>query len=486
MFSLIILFIITIIITLSFFFHSAEIKIESRTEKLTFLNDVYEASFIENGIEKIEKEKRSIGKIKVINNTNEAQTLKEETRFDIFKEQIVYKIVKRVIIPAKSSIIVDAYSDGVGQKYNKIKGIALKIPGFNEANMFKEYNDIFGEIAEDFYFEEDLKNVNININNKKTLGKTAYEVFEISVRAQEKISSLGIEEKFEKAVGKIKIINTTDSNQRLQKETRFQNNELIFKTYKSVTIPANSFVVADAFADKSGRKYNIKTGEEFVIPGFKESNNHNEYKKITGIAYSDFTGGIIGKSNIPHKEEWEKAKKDLLEKSNQELNIKSKEHIKRKDYIFLETNSFTENIFETESENNNVLVKIKSIKKIPVIKKSDFIQMILSSENNEKKKDLSLMEIKDFSHLLFNILNDITFNNESKESFLFSVNGNAEISWILDQEVFLKKIKGNSIDMVEEDLKDSFNNFNIQVSTFPFWISSLPIDEKNIEIIFKK
>jgi hypothetical protein len=422
--------VVFIILIISFFFHSVEVKVTSKKDNITFLNDVYTGLYNKNNLNnQNEVKKISLGKIKITNNTKDLQTLREETRFQFGEgdKKIIYKILNRTSIKSKGSIVVDAYSDGFGEKYNQKKGDEkLVVPGFKEAKMTKEYENIFGQIEEDFSFssEEVKKN---NEDSIKTLGYTGYEIITIPYESKKEISSIGIEEVFKKATGKIKIINNTNKNQKLRKETRFQNGDLIFKTQKSVTIPSNSFVVAEAFADESGRIYNIGKDNKFVIPGFKEAKMMQEYEKITGVVYSDFVGGMIGKINIPNKDELEIAKSNLNKESLELLQGRINNHNKKKDYVFLDVSSAIENIFKTEVNGDKIIVSLESTKKIPVIKKSDFIAMILKS-NEVASEKLNSIEIKDFSKLNFKIINDDNFDINSENDILFSINGNAEIS----------------------------------------------------------
>jgi hypothetical protein len=46
-------------------------------------------------------------------------------------------------------------------------------------------------------------------------------------------------------------------------------------------------------------------------------------------------------------------------------------------------------------------------------------------------------------------------------------------------------IKGNSMSDVEGDLINSFKNFEFMISVYPFWRSSIPESEKNINIILE-
>lgn len=483
-----IVFVIVILLFFSFFLHSSDIKIKSKTENITFLNDVYTGEYNENETVDINEPTKSVGEIIITNNTKNTQTLREETRFQLGEggEKIIYKIFKRVSIKAGKSVAARAYSDGVGEKYNlKKSDNILNIPGFKEAKKNLEYKNIFGKIKTDFVFtdtEIDTKNIT---KKPKTLGLTDYEVFTISSQAQEDVASIGVEDIFESSKGRIKISNKTKKNQRLRKETRFQNGDLIFKTYKSVTIPSKSSVVVDVYADESGKSYNLKKDTIFNIPGFKESKMDDEFEKITAVSVSDFSGGMIGRVNIPNKNEFDKAKDNLYKKSIDDLKNKLDNDSKKEEYIFLDSSADIENDFSVESNGDKNTVIIKSIKNIIAIKKIDFISMILKTEQTSEE-DLKNVEINDFSGLSFKIVDENNFDIRSQKDILFSINGSAKISWVLDENSFIEMIRGESITDVEKELEKSFKNFKFSFSTSPFWRSTIPEDKSDIKITIEK
>lgn len=420
--------------------HSAVVSVSPKTEKLTFSNDIFTATVDEKNFiatvsdVKSESGKISKGEITITNNTQKSQNLRKETRFQIGEgdEKIVYKIYKKVTVPAGKSVTVTAFSDGSGEKYNKESGTDLKIPGFKEASMTKEYEGILGKVAKSFTTsEEQIKTKDSKeeskVETQKSLAVTQYQVLEIVAEDQKEIASIGVEEIAEKATGKIKITNNTSKTQKLRKETRFRNGDLIFKTYKSVTIPSKTSVIVDAFADMAGLDSNIAKGMEFDIPGFKEEKMDNEYKNIFGIAETAFTGGIVGKTNIPNKDELAAAKDDLKKSVLDTLAVKRKKNEKGQDFILIGNNPYTQYNFETTSMDDKVLVSVKAVQKTPIIAKSDFIAMILQSEDITTEK-VDQLEIKDFSKIEFRILNSDNLNIDSGDNFLFSVKGNTEIA----------------------------------------------------------
>jgi hypothetical protein len=387
-------------------------------------NEDSETGVIENVTGKISK-----GDIEISNNTEKSQNLREETRFQIGEgdKKVIYKIYNKITVAAGKSVIAEAFSDGSGEKYNKQIGTDLQIPGFKESNMTKEYKDITGKIVKAFETSSEETKTKEG-DDPKTSPPVMYQVLELVAEGEQEIESIAIEEVSEKATGKITITNNTSKTQKLRKETRFGNKYLVFKTYKSVTIPSKESVTVDAFADVAGELYNIKKGTKFDIPGFEESEMDYEYKNISGVAETKFSGGMIGKKNIPNKEELADIKEELKKEVLGTLEMKIKSNKILSDFIVLGGDDIDKQYdFETLSVDDKVLVSMRAVHKIPMINKKDFISMIIKSEEITTEK-IDQIEIKNFPDIEFKILNQNVLNMDSGDSFSFSVKGNAEIS----------------------------------------------------------
>ena len=357
--------------------------------------------------------------------------------------------------------------------------------------MTKEYEGIVGKIAKAFATsDEDIKTDNESTEktedssidgDKKPLAVTKYQVLEMAAEEEKEIASIGVEETSTQATGKIKITNNTAITQKLRKETRFGNDGLIFKTYKSVTIPSKTSVIVDAFADVAGEEYNIEKEVIFDVPGFKEAEMDDEYKNISGVAETAFTGGIVGKTNIPNKEELATAKEDLKNLVLDTLEVKRKKNETGQDFILVGNNPYTQYDFETRSQDDKVIISVKAVQKIPIVTKKDFIAMILESEDITTEK-IDQLEINNFSDIEFRVVNPDGFNIDSGDNFLFSVKGNTEIAWVLDEDLFIKSIQGNSTSELKERLDGSFKNFEFNISISPFWRSVVPDNANKISI----
>ncbi|PID83630.1 hypothetical protein CSB11_00255 [Candidatus Campbellbacteria bacterium] len=477
---------------ISYFLHSATVEIKPKTENLVFSNDIYTATISDGqnidgqkGNTAGEISKISAGKITIKNDTDQRQSLRKETRFQT-EDGLVFKTYSAVTLKPKSEATVKAFSDGVGEKYNIKKDANLTVPGFKEAKMDDEFEKITGKVAEDFVFTKDDTTKQVTQQKvEKTEGSIKYSVLTTELERSKEIASIGVDSAEKKAEGEIEISNNLSKAQKLRKETRFQSkNGSVYKTFKSVTIPAKGKVKAKVFADVAGEKHNASKGTNLVVPGFKEAKMDKEFENIKAVVSSDIKGGSIGKTNIPNKDELEKAKTELKNTILDELTIETKKQKKDGD-IILGNNFHTSYNFATESVGDKVVVKVKAIQKAPVVSKKDFIKMIFKSDN-KKIENLDNIEIQNYSKLVFRILNPQSFNIGSGQSFNFAVKGDAVVGWVLNQGEFKNKIVGKSEKKIKEIMKNEYKNFNINVLISPFWRSSVPSDVDDIDVVIKE
>ncbi len=498
---LLLILILGAITTVSFAFHQARVEVKPNSENLIFANDAYGATVIDGEQTEIknfnnnESQKIYEGKIKIFNKTKKSQTLRAQTRFES-ADGLIFKIDKAVSIPAGKNIITNVYSTGSGLKYNKKKGEKFTIPGFAEANMKIEFEKITAVADENFKIsikkdikKEDLKTekkaVDNNLKNLKVQAYLNYKIFEIGDRVSEEIESVGVENVSTKATGKIRIYNKTGKTQRLRKTTRFSNNNLVFRTTKSITIPAKGSAVVEVVATEAGEKFNLAKGLKFDIPGFKEAKMTNEYKNIYGMSETDFSGGKVGKILVPNKKDLAEKEKILMEKIKENLKIKLVKNEKRKNYIFLEDVQDFNFIKKTENKDGKIFLNISGFAKVPILEKEKFINLILQNEGVEQK-NIDLLKTSDISKLKYQVLNKDNFSVDSGDTILFAISGEIKIYWKLDKDLLLKSIRGNTLSEVNKKLQNSFKQFEFKITTSPFWRKSIPYDLENIEIILKK
>lgn len=135
------------------------------------------------------------------------------------------------------------------------------------------------------------------------------------IRADKTVSktfdATGEKDVAQKARGIIDVTNNLSVSQPLVATTRFQNDAgLIFRTLKSINVPAGKSVSVEVIADKAGSNYNI-AATTFVISSFKENNDAEKLAKVTGKSTTTMHGGTSGKAKVVTEVDYAKAKDAL-------------------------------------------------------------------------------------------------------------------------------------------------------------------------------
>jgi len=116
----------------------------------------------------------------------------------------------------------------------------------------------------------------------------------------------------QKARGKIEVFNDQNTSQSLVATTRFQTDAgLIFRTLKSISIPAGKSLIVEVIADKAGADYNVSPSN-FVVSSFKESGDKEKLTKVYGKSTEAMHGGTSGKAKVVTESDYNKAKDILL------------------------------------------------------------------------------------------------------------------------------------------------------------------------------
>ena len=493
---LILVLFIAIFISVSMIFHKANIEISSKGKSHTFSNDFFVAVADIKEVDGQQKEEVQdvksivVGDIKIINNTSKDVKLVKRTRFQV--DDLVFRIQKSVTIPAKKNIIAQGVAEKEGGDYKITKDTKLEIPGFKESNLMDKYENVYGLANIDFDFG---KNSDEKIEPETTekaedgddkvgnLPEIKYNTFSVISTAEKRISSIGIDEIEKKADGKIKIVNNTSKTQKIVKNTRFKKDDLIFKIKTSTTILPKSSTIVNATADIAGTDYNIKKETKLEIPGFEEAKLMDHFKNIYGLVETDFTGGNIGKENIPDKNELEKTENELKKQLAEDLDTKVRKFVLNK-YLLIKGGEKTIYNMKTISVDDDVLVVVEATRKGQIINKDDFIKQALLSDE-VTLDDLKDLEIVGIHKLDVKILDSESFDPESGESFKFSVSGKIQRVNRVDTQLFKEVISGKTRDEYIKQVENSFPELKVRVLVSPFWRNSIPknLEKINIEIV---
>lgn len=333
-----------------------------------------------------------------------------------------------------------------------------------------------------------------NISDKNLSDSTndlGYKILRIEKEVDTVVEPTGEQEVSQKASGMIKILNEYSAEgQRLVENTRFESkNGKIYRIAESTTVPGykeiDGKIVAgeievEVFADEAGDKYNSEK-TTFSIPGFE---GFPQYESMWAESVSDITGGFIGVKKIVSEDSKAKslenlkneAKKQIMEEinnSNEEFTI-----------VFDEEDINYSKLTENDSD-KGVDLKITASVDAYVFNSKELARKI-TDENIVNAAEGDVM-ISNKDNISFKIIKQ-EIENEDGETTTeekLSVEGNVEISWIIDAELIKSELSGHKRNEFGNIISNQSGVSKAEVSLSPFWKNTFPKESK-IEILIQK
>ena len=341
---------------------------------------------------------------------------------------------------------------------------------------------IFPE-TENLDFEEkisiDTKINQLDSKNKIITGIT----LEAENTASQKFSASGKSLKEEKARGKLLIYNNYHLGQVLVQNTRFQppqDRVLYFRSTKKVIVPAKSSVDVEVMADRSGPDYNIGPAT-FSIPGLA---GLPQYYSIYAKSSLAMTGGFSGEVRQVTQQDLNEAEINMTEKLKKESEKSLKSKISG-DFILL-TESISQEIIEATStlsagkEGDSFDFKVKIKTKAISFEKSDLdklVQEFIYSKITGTNKKIQTESLK------------INYSPESikKEEgkIILNLRISAKNYSDIDLSALKKDILGKSLTVTKNFLENKAQITKVNLKVFPFWLKSIPREEKRIKANLK-
>jgi len=288
------------------------------------------------------------------------------------------------------------------------------------------------------------------------------------------------------ATGKITVKNTTGSQQRFIPRTRFETPDgLVYRTPRSVVIPAGGETEITITADIPGSEYNSESGLTFKLPGLKGTAG---YDSFSATQTGPITGGFSGIINTATKDEI-KAGKNTLEKQLEE-SLRS-QLVKKVPAGFIATNelmylspvTFLEK--PDEDKGGIELVAQGTIEAV-MFEKEDFDNFVASSVLKDYTPGQSV-SIQNPLGLTMRIVSD-DFDIQEDDEFEFSLKGKGDtvFVWNIDAQAVAQAVAGKDESFIAQGLvPDLAGSESVDVSISPFWKSKVPQQVKRIQVNVK-
>ena len=318
----------------------------------------------------------------------------------------------------------------------------------------------------------------------------AFQVVSLTGEESANLPATGTKQVEQAATGTVTIYNSYSSaSQQLLINTRLETPDgKIYKIDKAVTVPGmttkngakvNGAVTVTAHASAGGEDYNIGLSD-FTIPGFK---GDPRFAKFFARSVTPMSGGAKGNLNFVSLADAQKTQdgltsvlKDKLLK--QALAQTPNGFIVFDDSVFLKPETVTPNMY---SKTNLVTVTQKGTLYAFLFDEKKLVKNITQSSISQF--DGSGVVIPDLNKLKFVLKNKDAIDPITAKDISFSLTGQANIVWVVDQAKLAGDLSGKS----KKDFKDILSNYEsidkAEVAFKPFWRSKFPDDSKKIKII---
>lgn len=303
-------------------------------------------------------------------------------------------------------------------------------------------------------------------------------IFSDSRKVLETYPSTGVDLKTKKATGMIRVYNKIDPprDQALIKNTRFLSvpGELIYKANEAFTIPANGYIDIKVTADEPGTKYNLDSAT-FSVPGLSKT---EIYSSIYAETVTSLSGGeeteikVVTDEDISlSKTDFEKKYKEMIR--NELITSVSEDFIYVPDSISIEVKDlYSDAPVGTETEEFNVSANIDS--KILVFRKDDLIEIGKELIKEELADHVEIVpgsiayEIKEYANVEGKTKLNVVFTSKT---------------YALPEEELLRASLLNRDQSHSKSLLENMVEIKkVEIDISPFWRSSLPTKEEDVEI----
>lgn len=284
----------------------------------------------------------------------------------------------------------------------------------------------------------------------------------------------------------------SQTSQPLLIDTRLQTpSGKIYKTDKAVTIPGYTMkdgekvpgsVTIGIHASEPGSDYNI-TPSDFTIFGFKGTPKYDGfYAKSKG----DISGGAVGNVFTIDPTTAEKTKADLSVALRDKLLKKATNQIPP-GYVYFDDSIF----FTSDVPVSNPTSQTKTI----TLTESGSLALILFNEKNITAKiadaglaqyDGNPVSMPELAKLHMQIKDKAAVNPQTATSISFTLDGKATLYWSLDKVKLLASLIGVRKSAVKDVLAQYPTIDTAEVVISPFWKTTLPTKEGDINLIVKE
>lgn len=297
----------------------------------------------------------------------------------------------------------------------------------------------------------------------------------------------------QKSKGSLVIYNEYSSSpQPLVATTRFETEDgKIFRLVKGVSVPGTvsvggkqnpGAIEVEVVADIPGDAHNVGPSS-FKIPGFKGTDKYDKiYAKSTKTMIG---GGLSGDMvKIVNQSDIDAAKEKTEAAAKEKIGELIKGELQKGEMVVLENSKFeiTDSVSNAKNGDlkNSFEYGVKAKMSIFIISEEDLRKIAEIKYERENKKA--------YKYAIENIDVELAGTQSDFESGLLEIDMRAQISAkpIFDSEGFREKMTSKNEDQIRELMGKEYPQVkNLEIATWPFFLSSTPRFEKRIVLEIK-
>lgn len=340
--------------------------------------------------------------------------------------------------------------------------------------------------------EQESKSMDNTFSAKKDSLKDqlGFQLVTISSSLEKNVESTGTEKVEKKAEGKVILYNNySKASQKLVATTRLETPEgLIFRLVNPVSIPGKQTIggksVAGSIettvrADAPGEAYNVGL-KDFTVVGFKKE--PTKYAQIYARSKTAMSGGFDGQQKTVSAEVIDKTEAELETTLRETL---SKNIISQIPANFILYPNSLLYKFETVTQSDNgeggVVLSKKGQASGIIFDKSILTQTILIKVSPDLPDNA--VKINNLEALSFSYATGTSFNPDVDNIATFSLKGDANLVWILDEN----KLKSDLLGLSKKNATAIISTYSTireaWVETRPFWNQTIPSNPEKVTLI---
>lgn len=336
-----------------------------------------------------------------------------------------------------------------------------------------------------------LENEEFQAYKQAASGQLEFGLVSAELVEERTVPATGTEEVSRKASGQITIFNSFDENpQELIANTRFESpTGLIYRIDKPVVVPGMRTVdgqevpgqvTATVYADQAGENYNIGL-VDFTIPGFAGG---PRFEGFFAKSETPMTGGFIGEVKTVSDADEESARVALRSQLESQDSSKLKPQVPE-GFIMFPDATFTS--FESEpitaddqSGSNEAVIKEKLVVTGILFDERELASFVASQFIPDY--DGEPIEINNIESIEFELIDKSNINPNEASEISISLNGNAHMVWVVDEETLKDSVRG----LGRDDFQNIISRFpaieKITPKFRPPWIATIPDNLDKIKI----